>query len=891
MINKIIDFCVKHRLFVFSATVVLIAVAIVIIANTPVDALPDLSDTQVIVYAKWDRPPQIIEDQVTYPIVTALLGAPGVKDIRAFSDYGYSYVYAIFDDGTDVYWARSRVLEYLSKVNSQLPEGVKVELGPDASGVGWIYEYALEDKSGKNSLADLRTFQDWHLKYALQSVKGVSEVASIGGFVKQYQIVVNPDLLKYYNVTLSEVIAKVKTANQEMGARLLDLAGKEYMVTVRGYFKTKEDIEAIVIRQEGGAPLLLRSLARVEIGPEIRRGIAEKDGRGGMVGGIVIMRYKENALAVIERVKAKLAEIQMPEGVSVVPVYDRSELILRSIETLRKSLIEEMIVVAVIIIIFLLHLSSSAVPIITLPIATALAFIPMYFLGLSSNIMSLGGIAIAVGAMVDASIVSVENTHTKLSGWIKAGRVGDYRVTVVDSLKEVGRSAFYSLLVIAVSFIPIFTLEGIEGRLFRPLALTKNLAMFFGALLAITLVPALIMTLIRAKRIPIKNKVLDVVVNKVLVGEIHEEEKHPVSRFLFKIYNPVIDAVLKKPLLVIGIAGALFLASMPVFLSLGREFMPPLNEGSILYMPSTLPGISVTEAQSLLQLQDKILKSFPEVQTVFGKAGRAETATDPAPFSMMETTIVLKPQSEWRKKPQWYSNILPEFLKGPLRVFWPDTISYEELIAEMDARLKLPGQTNSWTLPVKGRIDMLTTGVRTPVGIKIYGDDLAQIENLGKEMEKTLMGVKGTRSVFAERTQGGFFVDINLRREALARYGLSIAEVQEVLSYAVGGENITQTFEGRERFPVNIRYPREFRDDVEKLRHLPVPASMSAAAGGASTAGGGSSMGGTMPAPAAGSGCWHDPGRKRPPVRLCVHRCGGPRYRQLCGRSQTRHQG
>lgn len=819
MINKIIEWSAKNRVFVFLGAAFAVVWGIWSIQNVPLDAIPDLSDTQVIVYSTWDRPPQIIEDQVTYPIVSALLGAPKVKDVRAFSDYGFSYVYVIFEDGTDVYWARSRVLEYLSKIQNQLPQGVKTELGPDATGVGWVYEYALVDYSGKNSQEDLKTFQDWHLKYALQSVKGVAEVASVGGFTKQYQVVVNPNTLLAYNIPISQVVMAVKSANQSIGARLLEFSGAEYMVTASGYIKNKADIEDIVLKvTDQGVPVTIKDVAKVQLGPDIRRGVAEFNGIGETVGGIVIMRYKENAYNVIDAVKKKLKEIQLPEGVKIVTTYDRSELIKRSVDTLKSKLIEEMIVVSLVIIIFLTHIPSAMIPILLLPIAVLISFIPMHYMGLTTNIMSLGGIAIAIGAMVDAAIVVVENTHKKLAHWREDGSKGDYKAVMLEAIKEVGGPSFFSLLVIAVSFIPIFTLEATEGRLFKPLAYTKNFSMFFAAILAITLAPALITTFIRVKNFDFKGSRFGKFINAVFVGEIHTEEKHPVSKFLFKYYGPAVDFVLKYPKQIISGAILIMLITLPFFFTLGKEFMPMLNEGSILYMPSTLPGISVTEASKLLQLQDKIIKSFPEVTSVFGKTGRAATSTDPAPYSMMETTVLLKPQAEWRKKDRWYSKIIPGFLKGPFETFWPEHKTWDELITELDSALKLPGQVNAWTMPIKGRTDMLSTGVRTPVGIKIYGDSLQEIEKIGKQIEMYLTGVKGTRSVFAERTAGGYFVNFDINRKEIAKYGLSIDDVQETVMSAIGGENITQTIEGRERFPVNVRYPRDLRDDIEKLK-------------------------------------------------------------------------
>jgi Cu(I)/Ag(I) efflux system membrane protein CusA/SilA len=824
MINRIIEWSAKNRVFVFLGAVFAVMWGIWSIKNVPLDAIPDLSDTQVIVYSTWDRPPQIIEDQVTYPIVTALLGAPKVKDVRAFSDYGFSYVYVIFEDGTDVYWARSRVLEYLSKIQNQLPQGVKTELGPDATGAGWVYEYALVDYSGKNSQEDLKTFQDWHLKYALQSVKGVAEVASVGGFTKQYQVVVNPNTLLAYNIPISQVVMAVKNANQSIGARLLEFSGAEYMVTASGYIKNRSDIEDIVLKvTDQGVPVRIKDVAKVQFGPDIRRGVAEFNGIGETVGGIVVMRYKENAYNVIDAVKKKLKDVKLPDGVKIVTTYDRSELIKRSVDTLKSKLIEEIVVVSLVIIIFLTHIPSAMIPIILLPMAVLISFIPMHYMGLTTNIMSLGGIVIAIGAMVDAAIVVVENTHKKLARWRDEGSKGDHRQVMLEAIKEVGSPSFFSLLVIAVSFIPIFTLEAVEGRLFKPLAYTKNFAMFFAAILAITLAPALIMTFIRIKNFDLKGSKAGKFINAIFAGEIHSEEKHPVSKFLFKYYGPAVDFVLKYPKQIIAGALVIMAVTLPFFFTLGKEFMPMLNEGSILYMPTTLPGISVTEASKLLQLQDKIIKSFPEVVSVFGKTGRAATSTDPAPYSMMETTVLLKPQAEWRKKERWYSKIVPGFLKGPFETFWPEHRTWDELITEMDAALKIPGQVNAWTMPIKGRIDMLTTGVRTPVGIKIYGDSLKEIEKIGKQIEMLLTQVKGTRSVFAERTAGGYFVDFNIMRNEIAKYGLSINDVQEAVMAAIGGENVTQTIEGRERFPVNVRYPRDLRDDIEKLKKTYIP--------------------------------------------------------------------
>lgn len=821
MIERVIEFCAKNKFLTYVLIIFLIMWSYWSIKNIPLDAIPDLSDTQVIILGRWDRPPQIIEDQLTYPIISSLLGTPKVKDIRGFSDYGFSFIYVIFEDGTDVYWARSRVLEYLSKILPQLPPQAKLEIGPDATGVGWVFEYALVDKTGKHSLEELRTFQDWHLKYELLFVKGVAEVASIGGFVKQYQVIVNPQALLAYGISIKDVVNAVRSSNQETGARLLEFAGREYMVTIRGYIKSIKDIEGAVIRAtSGGVPIRVRDVAIVQEGPDIRRGIAELDGEGEVVGGIVIMRYGENALNVIKRVKKRLEEIKLPEGVELLITYDRSELILKTINTLKKKLIEEMSVVSLVIFIFLLHIPSSLIPIITLPIATFISFIPMYYMRLTSNVMSLGGIAIAIGAMVDSAIVMVENAHKKLSVWELEGRKGDYHEILIKAMKEVGRPSFFSLLIIAISFLPIFTLEEIEGRLFKPLAFTKNFAMAFAAFLSITLDPAVRMLFTRLEPYSFKPLFLSKILNALIVGKIWHEEEHPVSKLLFRIYEPAVDFVLKRPVLIVSSSIILFIITLPVFFKIGKEFMPPLNEGTILYMPTTPPGISVTEAKKLLQIQDKILKSFPEVERVFGKAGRALTSTDPAPFSMMETTVILKPQNLWRHKERWYCKFVPEFLKPPFRLLWPDRLTWNELINEMDKSLKLPGQVNAWTMPVKARIDMLTTGVRTPVGIKIFGDDLKVIEDIGKEIERLLRDVPGTRSVYAERTAEGYFVDIRLKREEIARYGLTIEDVQMELMGAVGGENISTTIEGRERFPINVRYPRDMRENIDDLEKV-----------------------------------------------------------------------
>ena len=839
--EKVIEFSAKNKFIVLIFVAAMMIGAVWSLKNIPLDAIPDLSDTQVIIYSRWDRSPDIIEDQITYPIVTAMLGAPNVKAIRGFSDFGFSYVYVIFKDDTNIYWARSRTLEYLSKIIPRLPEGVRTELGPDATGVGWVFQYALVDKSGKNSLQELRTFQDWYLRYHLQSVPGVAEVASIGGFVKQYQITIDPNRLLSYNISITAVIDAVRKGNQEVGGRLLEFSGAEYMIRGRGYAKSVNDLEAIVVETDkSGTPILVKHLGTVAIGPEIRRGLADLDGEGDVVGGTVIMRFGENALNVINRVKAKLKEIEstLPEGVEVKVTYDRSELILKAIETLKHQLIEEMIIVSIIIVIFLWHFPSAFVPIVTIPIAVLLSFIPFYGLKLTSNIMSLSGIAISIGVLVDGAIVMVENAYKRMEEWIINGRKGDYHAILLTAIKEIGPSVFFSLLVIAVAFMPIFTLIDQEGRLFKPLAWAKNLAMAIAAILAITLDPAIRMLFVRMETIQIRwpwnlrkkknesftkaEQLASKVANTLTVGTYYPEEKHPISKVLFRFYEPACRFVLKHRTGTIITALILVITTIPVYLKLGSEFMPPLWEGSILYMPTTLPGISVTEAQKLMQTQDQIIKSFPEVESVFGKAGRMESSTDPAPFSMMETTIVLKPEDQWRKITRWYS-WLPDILKGPFRRFWPDHISYEDLINEMEAALKIPGTTNAWTMPIKARIDMLSTGVRTPIGIKVLGSDLKKVEEIGTHLEMILKNISGTRSVFAERTAGGYFLDFDLKREELARYGLTIEDAQMTILTAIGGENISTTVEGRERYPVNVRYPREFRDDVEKLKRVLVP--------------------------------------------------------------------
>lgn len=827
MIKRLIAFSANNRTLVLIFALAAAAAGYYAVRNINLDAIPDLSDTQVIVYSKWDRSPDIVEDQVTYPVITSLLGLPKVKTIRGFSDFGFSYVYVIFRDGTDIYWARSRVLEYLSKIQPQLPAGVRTELGPDATGVGWVYQYALVDKSGRHDLAQLRSYQDWNLRYQLQSVPGVAEVASIGGFQKQYQVNLNPDSLAAYGVAIDKVIKAVGESNEETGARLIEYSGAEYMIRGKGYVKSVKDLENVVVgRGPGGTPVLLKNLGTVTTGPEMRRGVSDLDGEGDAVGGIIVMRQGENALKVIARVKARLAEIKtsLPAGMEIVPTYDRSDLIERAIATLKDQLTEEMIIVSLVILFFLWHIPSAIIPIVTIPVSVLLAFIPMYFAGISSNIMSLSGIAISIGVLVDGAIVEVENAYKKLERWKSGGSKGDFHAVRLEALQEVGPSVFFSLLVIAAAFLPIFTLVDQEGRLFKPLAYTKTLTMLVAAILAVTLDPALRMLFTRMDDFEIRPAWLGRIVNAAAVGKYYPEEEHPVSRRLFKVYEPVCRWTLRHPKKVLGSALFLMLTAVPVYLKTGSEFMPPLNEGTILYMPTTLPGISVTGAQRLLETQDRVLKSFPEVERVFGKAGRADTSTDPAPFSMMETVVMLKPQDQWRKKARWYSSWLPEFAQKPLRHIWHDRLSWDELISGMDAEMRFPGVSNAWTMPIKARIDMLTTGVRTPVGIKIFGSDLKTIEETGLAVEKAVRKVKGTRSVYAERTAGGYFLDFTLDREALARYGLTVKEAQTALMTAIGGQDLATTVEGRERYSVNVRYARDFRDDADKLRRVLIPA-------------------------------------------------------------------
>jgi Cu(I)/Ag(I) efflux system membrane protein CusA/SilA len=827
MIGAIIEFSAHHRVLVL----ILVAVAAVFgyraMRNTKLDAIPDLSDTQVIVYAKWDRSPDIIEDQLTYPITSALLGMPKVKDIRGFSDFGYSYIYIIFDEGTDIYWARSRTLEYLNAITARLPKEASVELAKDATAVGWVYQYALVDDSGQYSLEQMRAYQDWYLRYALQSLPGVAEVAPVGGFVREYQVNLDPIRLQAYKLPVNAVADAISKSNNDVGGRLVEFSGREYMVRGRGYLRSLDDIGNIVLlnNAQSGTAVRVRDVATLTYGPALRRGVTDLDGRGEAVGGVVIMRVGENAEKVIEGVKAQLALVQpsLPKGLRVVPVYDRSELIDRAVKNLRHTLIEELIIVSLVILIFLWHFPSASIPIITIPVTILIAFIPLQLSGMTANIMSLGGIAVAIGAMVDAAIVVVEQTHKKLEHWEAGGRKEDYRRVVIDAVKEVGGPSFFALLVIAVSFMPVFALEAQEGRLFKPLALTKTLAMVIAALLAITLDPAMRLLLTRVKDFSFRPKWLARAASALLVGKIRNEEEHPISKPMMKIYQPVVEFSLEHKWLPITVALLLMAVTIPVYNKLGSEFMPPLDEGTLLYMPTTTPGISVGEASVLLREQDRILHSFPQVQSVFGKAGRVESATDPAPFSMMETVVVLKPREQWPERERWYTRHMPQWTHAALRHIWPDRQATNDLIygeGGLNEALTMPGVTNAWTMPIKGRIDMLTTGVRTPLGIKVLGSSLEEIERIGHDVEQTIRSIPGTASVYAERTTGGYFLDFTLKRDALARYGLTVDDAQSVLMTAVGGQTATTTVEGRERYAVSVRYQRGYRNDLQSLERV-----------------------------------------------------------------------
>jgi len=760
---------------VLLATLAVVAGGIYAVKKTPLDALPDLSDVQVIVFTPYaGQAPKVVEDQVTYPLTTAMLAVPKAKVVRGFSMFGASYVYVIFEDGTDIYWARSRVLEYLSSVQGNLPQGVSPQIGPDATGVGWVFQYALTGKD--QSLADLRSVQDWYVRYQLTKAGGVAEVASVGGFVKEYQVIVDPHRLASYGVSLARLSQVIRESNRDVGGRVVELAEKEYMVRGLGYLKGVADIETLVLKSDGGTPVLVRDVARVEIVPAGRRGITELNGEGEVVSGIVMARFGQNALDVIANVKAKIEELLpgLPEGTEIVPVYDRSKLIERAIDNLKWTLLEESLIVGAVCVIFLMHVRSALVAILTLPIGILIAFIAMRTMGMGSNIMSLGGIAIAIGAMVDAAIVMIENAHKRLEHLPSHATKHDRAATMIRACKEVGPALFYSLLIITVSFLPVFTLEGQEGRLFSPLAFTKTFAMAGAAVLSVTLVPVLMMFFIR--------------------GRIMPEQKNPVNRFLIWVYRPIIQAVMRHKIVTLLLAGVVMAVTVFPASRIGSEFMPTLNEGSLFYMPASLPGMSVTEAARLLQTTNRIIKTFPEVESVYGKAGRAASATDPAPMEMFETVINLKPEKEWRAG-----------------------MNVDKLIAEMDAALKFPGLANSWTMPIKARIDMLSTGIRTPVGVKVFGKELAVIEKVAREIEQAVKDVPGTSSAYAERVTGGYYLDITPKREQLARYGITVGDFQQVIGSALGGAVVTTAVEGLERYNVTVRYPRALRDDPQRI--------------------------------------------------------------------------
>ncbi|TNE86879.1 MAG: efflux RND transporter permease subunit [Deltaproteobacteria bacterium] len=786
VVARVIIASARNPLLTLLLVIVLAVAGVWSVQRTPLDAIPDLSDAQVVVLTEWPgQSPDRVEDQVTYPLSTALLGTPGVTFVRGQSFFGLSFVYVIFADGTDLYWARSRVLEELATVQHKLPPDARPALGPDATGVGWVFQYALVDDSGQHDLSELRALQDWNLRYALESVPGVAEVASVGGMVKQFQVQVDPNELAALNLPLRQVITAIRESNADSGGRLLEIAGHEHMVRGRGLLTGVEDLRSVPVGTSAeGVPILLGDVAEVGVGPDLRRGIADLDGQGEVVGGIVVMRYGENALRVIEAVKRRLAEVEagLPPGVRVEVVYDRSELIEASIDTLTWTLAEEVIVVSLVIGLFLLHFRSALVVILTLPVAVLVAFVPMVAQGLTANVMSLGGIAVAIGAMVDASIIIVENVHRRLGEWEESGRPEPRQDVMLRAMTEVGPSIFFSLLVITVSFLPVFALEATEGRLFKPLAFTKTYAMGFGALLAVTLSPALVMLLLRGKVLP--------------------ESQHPVSRAVIGAYTPVVRWVVDRHQAVIAAAAGLFLITVPVFFTLESEFMPPLNEGSLLYMPSSPPGMSITEAGNVLQATDRQIAEIPEVARVFGKIGRAETATDPAPLSMAETTILLKPKDQWRPGMTW-----------------------EQLVRELDETVQVPGMPNLWWMPIQTRIEMLATGVRSPLAVQVHGDDLASIEKTAVAIERVLADLPGTRSAFAERSTGGFFVDVDLDRKQAARFGVRARDVNEVVQSAIGGMNVTELIDGRERYPVSVRYGRELRDDPDELERALVHGS------------------------------------------------------------------
>ncbi|MCG3174806.1 MAG: Multidrug resistance protein MdtC [Myxococcota bacterium] len=809
MVEQIIELSAKHKWIVFGVTALLIVWSVISMRKTPLDAIPDLSDPQVIVFTDWmGRSPDLVEDQITYPLVRTLQSTPGVRTVRGYSMFGMSFVYAIFDDGTDIYWARTRVLEQMGRVQQVLPPNVSPILGPDATGVGWVFQYVLEDTSGRLDLAQLRELQDFTVRPALQAMPGVAEVASLGGFERQYQIVLDPNRLAGYGLSIGDVTRAVSNANSEVGARVLELAGREYVLRGRGYVNTLQDLETSVVAVgAGGTPIRVRDVARVQFGPEIRRGTADWNARGEAVGGIVVMRIGSNALEVNDAVKKEIAQLSLPAGVRIVPSYDRSELILGSIDTLTNTLIQQGVIVFLICIVFLFHMRSAIVAMIVLPISVLTTFIGMNYLGLTANIMSLGGIAIAVGELVDAVIVLIENAHVRLAA---APEEADRKRIIIDACKEVGRPIFFSLLLITVSFLPIFTLAGQAGRLFSPLAYTKTFAMFAAAILSITLAPPLMVLLLR--------------------GRFRSENENPVSRFLQRLYHPVARLIVRRRVLVVAIAFLVMGGTVPIFLRLGSEFMPPLDEGSLLVMPTTFPGISIEESRQALAAQHRIVMSFPEVESVHGKAGRAETATDPAQLDMIESVVMLKPRDLWPKTfhPRWHSGA-PGWLKAPLRWIWPEerVRTLDELARDMSTALKMPGYQMSTSPPIRTRIDMLSTGVRTPAGIKVFGPDLAEIERLSIELEGLLRDVSGTRSTFAERQTGREYIDVVPDREAIARYGLTVRDVHDVIEAAVGGMPVSTVIAGRSRFSINLRFAADYRADPDALRNILIPVASS----------------------------------------------------------------
>jgi Cu(I)/Ag(I) efflux system membrane protein CusA/SilA len=807
MIERIIEWSVHNRFIVIFAVLILSLGGFVAMSTIPLDAIPDLSDVQVIILTEYPgQAPQVVEDQVTYPLTTAMLSVPFAKVVRGYSFFGLSFVYIIFEDDTDMYWARSRVLEYLNFVSGRLPQGVTPQLGPDATGVGWVYEYMVE--SDRHDLQQLRSIQDWYLRYELMSVPGVTEVASIGGYVKQYQVEVDPNKLLAFNIPLNKVRMAIQRSNNDVGGKLIEMSETEFIVRGLGYIRSLDDLKKIALGVDtNGTPILLRNVANIHLGPDLRRGLADRDGLGETVGGIIVMRYGENALKVIEDVRKKIDDLKsgLPEGVEIMPAYDRSLLIERAIDNLKEKLLEESVVVALVCIVFLLHFRSAFVAIFTLPVGILISFLIMRYQGINANIMSLGGIAIAIGAMVDAAIVMIENAHKHIE---RNGGKGDHWQTMIDASKEVGPALFYSLLIITFSFLPVFSLQAQEGRLFTPLAFTKTYAMAASALLAITIVPVLMGYFIKGKILP--------------------EEKNPINRFLIRVYRPCIRFVLKfrKTTLAIG-AVVLAVTIIPVR-NIGSEFMPPLNEGDLLYMPTTDPGISITKARELLQQTDKIIRMFPEVERVFGKIGRAETATDPAPLSMIETTITLKQQDDWPRRKivsRWYSGWMPHWLTTPFRWIWPEhrAVTMDELVAELNAAIQFPGLTNAWTMPIKTRIDMLSTGIKTPVGIKLMGADLDTLNTLGARVQVIVQKLPGTLSAFADKVTGGNFLDFEINRDEVARYGLTVGDVQDIIQSAVGGMNVSFTVEGLERYPINVRYSRELRDSISKLKRVIIP--------------------------------------------------------------------